>query len=224
MIILNARIHLKLLSAKLCSFYKIQSRERNGSCPFLAISLLSRFFALFLLIARLFSRGFIMPSSYTHMSSHTALSYRATAFALPSLCLPLCQRGSVKQAHMIVTPSPLPTPTHTYRLFIHFPPSQTHSQHTHRVHTFRLDTTKLHTPHTQLSEQLTPPAHSLSDSVTFFSHGDKTVLQSLCLHSALIFSLFLPCTHTCTRSILEEAYVKFLWRTAACTSCSCCCF
>lgn len=147
MIILNAHIHLKLLSAKLCSFYKIQSR---GSCPFLAISLWSPFFALFLLIARLFSRGFIMPCSYTHMSSHTALSYRARAFALPSLCLPLCQRGSVKQAHTIVTPSPLQTHTHThtYRLFIHFPPSQTHPQHTHRVHTLRLDMTKLRTPHT----------------------------------------------------------------------------
>lgn len=155
---------------------------------------------------RIYHALFIHSHELTHSPLIQSYSVCSPLSLSPSLPEGFSEAGT-HDSHSLPFANPH---THIDRLFIHFPPSQTHSQHTQSTHVqIRHDKTA-HTPHTQLSEQLTPPAHSLSDSVTFFSHGDKTVLQSLCLHSALIFSLFLSCTHTCTRSILEEAYVKFL--------------
>lgn len=149
MIILNAHIHLKLLSAKLCSFYKIQSMERNGSCPFLAISLLSRFFCAILtnrssFFQRIYHALFIHSHELTHSPLIQSYSVCSPLSLSPSLPEGFSEAGT-HDSHSLPFANPH---THIDRLFIHFPPSQTHSQHTHRVHTFRLDTTKLRTPHT----------------------------------------------------------------------------
>lgn len=132
--------------------YKVQSREEsNSSCPF--PSILPRFHFWAILTNHLsFSRGFIIPRSCTHMSSHTSLLSLIQSWSecVGSLSLPLPEGFSEAGTHNSHSlPQRTRTHTHTYSLSISHqvkhPLLCTSSNPPTHTHTLRFDTTKLHT-------------------------------------------------------------------------------
>lgn len=108
--------------------------------------------------------------THSHKLTHITLFSLSLSLSCSVVAHPLflSARGAERGSH---TRYSLPPSICTHALYLTkswIPPS-----HTCTVHTLRLDTIQQHTSsNTELSAQLTPPALSLSDSVSRFSHID----------------------------------------------------
>lgn len=199
----------KYKSTELCFSIRSTAGRRELHVLFFP-SCCGSIFELFLLIICPFPEGLSSPVHALTWAYTQPFPLIQSESECVGSSLSLCQRGSVRQAHTIVTPSPS---IHTCFFSIsqvkH--PSHAHPQ-THPPTYTRAEIWHDKTAHTQLLAQLTPPAHWLSDwalrDVTLFPHRVHPFLKSLYLLVSLPHRSIsrIPVQNSCLFEEMPQCY------------------